>query len=474
VLLYELLVGRPPFEPGQLARAGIDEVRRRVREEDPLKPSTRLQSIQSSELTHTAQRRGTSPPELLQTIQGDLDWIVMKAMEKERTRRYDTAIALAEDVAHFLNHEPVLARPPSTLYRIQKFARRNRVTFAAAVVMTFAAGAVFVVLTLGLVVSTWLFFRERDARQQAAAAKQEAALTQAEVLAFGNPELVERVTRARESQGQLKEATDLLNMGKLAQAEPLLDAMLQTPAGGGSFESAVRQMRADLRAREGRFEEAVEDLTRLIEIEPEDHWNWFILSPLWVEIGDEAAYQSGRLTMLKLFSHTEDALAAERVAKAALLRPLGESEPELIDALLETIATRGTREHYGDEFAQYLDGFKLCEALAEYRRGNYGRAIRSAEPVLGSSYTLFIPVSYAVLAMSHHHQQRPLEARAALDAGRKIAREQLPQLGGSDLGHLWNDVLIADILLKEAADLVESRPSGPPGAAPRSSDPPGS
>jgi hypothetical protein len=456
VLMYELLIGRPPFDPEKLLQAGLDEARRRIREEDPPKPSTRLRSVLGTEASTAGKRRGMSPLELLQSVEGDLDWIAMKALEKERTRRYDTASDLAKDIERVLANEPVLARPPSTLYRIQKFARRNRVVFVAGVVMVIAAGAVFAALTVGMALSTWLFFKEREARQAAADARQEAALTQAEVLAFGNPELMERIAGARESQGQMEQATSLLNRGNLAEAEVLLDAMLDGSMSGGSFEAQALEMRADLRARTGRFEEAAADLTRLIEIDPADHWNWFVLSPLLVHLGKDTGYDSMRTAMLDRFRDSEDALTAERVAKAALLRPLGEADSEMIQNLLKTISAQGTQNQYANEFRQYLDGFKLCEAMAAYRLGNYDEAVKLSHSVLNSSYPFFIPAGYAVQAMGHHRSQRPFEARKALDAGRKVALERLPQLDNPDLGHIWNDVLIVDILLNEATELLSS------------------
>ncbi len=225
VLLYELLIGRPPFKSEDLAQAGLDEARRRIREEDPVKPSTRLHSTQREEMARMAARRAMSPGELVRSVEGDLDWIVMKALEKERTRRYESASSLAKDIERFLSNEPVVARPPSSWYRLEKFARRNKVAFVAGVVMVIAAGAVFTTLSLGLAVSTIMFFREREARQAATKAQQEAALTQAEVIAFGNPELIERVTQAREFQGKLRDAAELVNAGRLAEAESLTTRM---------------------------------------------------------------------------------------------------------------------------------------------------------------------------------------------------------------------------------------------------------
>ena len=131
VLLYELLTGRTPFDQHELLAAGLDEMRRTIREKEPLRPSTRLNTMAAEALTATARHRHTDAPKLISVVRGDLDWIVMNCLEKDRARRYETANGLAADVTRHLRNEPVLARPPSKLYEFQKTVRRHRVGFAA-------------------------------------------------------------------------------------------------------------------------------------------------------------------------------------------------------------------------------------------------------------------------------------------------------------------------------------------------------
>jgi len=168
VLLYELLTGKTPFDAKRFVEAGLDEIRRIIREEDPPRPSTRISTLDAGEQTAIAKRCHAELPKLLGLVHGDLDWIVMKTLEKDRTRRYETANGLASDIERHLNNEPVVARPPSNLYRLQKMARRNKLAFAA-------AGAVTAALVIGLGVSTWMFFNEKEARQRAVAAEQQQA-----------------------------------------------------------------------------------------------------------------------------------------------------------------------------------------------------------------------------------------------------------------------------------------------------------
>src|SRR5262249_25242480 len=135
VLLYELLTGTTPFNKDRLKTAGYDEIRRIIREEEPPRPSTRISTLGQAATTISTQRK-SDPKRLSQLCRGELDWIVMKCLEKDRNRRYETANGLARDVERYLHDEPVQACPPSAWYRFRKFARRNRVALAMASVAT--------------------------------------------------------------------------------------------------------------------------------------------------------------------------------------------------------------------------------------------------------------------------------------------------------------------------------------------------
>ncbi len=160
VLLYELLTGRPPFDPKSLLQAGLNEIRRIIREVEPPRPSTCLSTLTDADRATVAKFRGTAPARHPLLLRGDLDWIVMRCLEKDRTRRYETANELAADILRHLHNEPVVARPPSNLYRINKFVRRNRFAFAA-------AAAVAIALIAGTVASTWEAVLAKRAEQAA-------------------------------------------------------------------------------------------------------------------------------------------------------------------------------------------------------------------------------------------------------------------------------------------------------------------
>jgi WD40 repeat protein len=142
VLLYEMLTGKTPFDANELLASGLDEMRRTIREKEPVRPSTRLSTMLEGELTTTAKHRQSEALKLIHLLRGDVDWIVMKCLEKDRSRRYETANGIANDIQRHLNNEAVLACPPSAAYRFQKAFRRNKLVFAAgtAVVLALVVG----------------------------------------------------------------------------------------------------------------------------------------------------------------------------------------------------------------------------------------------------------------------------------------------------------------------------------------------
>jgi serine/threonine protein kinase len=165
VLLYELLAGSPPFARKALQKAGLLEILRVVREEEPPRPSLKLSSAEA--LPSLSANRGTEPRKLTSLLRNELDWIVMKALEKDRTRRYETANGLAADVNRYLAGEPVLAHPPSAAYRLRKFVRRHRTRVLAASLVLLALVAGMIGTTLGLVQANQAAEAERLARKDA-------------------------------------------------------------------------------------------------------------------------------------------------------------------------------------------------------------------------------------------------------------------------------------------------------------------
>jgi serine/threonine protein kinase/tetratricopeptide (TPR) repeat protein len=214
VLLYELLTGTTPFDKERFNEVGYDELRRIIREEEPPKPSARISTMGQASTTISSQRK-SDPKRLSQLVRGELDWIVMKALEKDRNRRYETAGAFAADVQHYLDDEPVQACPPSAGYRFRKFARRKKMALAM-------AACVFLALA-GIAGSVGWAARDRAASKEAGSRQAQEALTAARAF-FGE----NRLELARQN---------------LAEARALLGAHHVAP---GSLAGEIETLEAEL------------------------------------------------------------------------------------------------------------------------------------------------------------------------------------------------------------------------------------
>ncbi|MFO0809260.1 MAG: serine/threonine-protein kinase [Gemmataceae bacterium] len=228
VLLYELLTGTTPFAGESLRQAGYDEMRRIIREDEPPVPSTRLATIQKDALSTVSERRGVDARKLSHEVRGDLDWVVMKALEKDRNRRYESASAFAQDIERYLADEPVVARPPSAAYRVRKFARRNRTALVA-------ASAVVASLVAATGVSTWQAVKAGAAERRA---NSEAAIAQS-VSDFLRYDLLRQVEKGHEDWWTeypnltVREALDraTARIGDRFQDQPLVEAAIRETIG---------------------------------------------------------------------------------------------------------------------------------------------------------------------------------------------------------------------------------------------------
>ncbi|GAA5120015.1 serine/threonine protein kinase [Luteolibacter yonseiensis] len=365
VLLYELLSGRPPFDEAALEKAGMSEMRRALLEDDPPVPSQRP----AGEVV--AENRRTDPSRLQSTLRGDLDAIVMKAMEKLRNRRYQTVNSLAMDVRRYLAHEPVLARRAGRLYHIGKFVRRNRVA-------CLSGAAVAVSLVGGMGASTWLYVRERAAfsEQKRLAWEAEIArnkefhlLEQAEARASISQ--VAGLLNRRQTGVSLSADNDfggvaiLLNEGKAEEADALLrenplDSIEPSP-------DATRVFRTlgHWNAMRGRWHQALRCFQWLDQANRFDNIEGIIegtdpmcLATLLAEFGKEEDYKKFRREALDRYLPVRSALAAEHLLKITLLRPLEAVELERLRQAAEMCAS-GRRSEYSGR-----DSFPQWDALA--------------------------------------------------------------------------------------------------------------
>jgi len=220
VLLYELLVGVTPFDAKALTQAGFDECRKTICEKEPMRPSTRLSAMGNDDRVSKAQERRTESTVLIHYLQGDLDWIAMKCLEKDRTRRYATASDLVADIQRYLDNEPVLARPPSAIYRFCKFARRNRVPLTAGIVAVLG-------LLVGATVSTWQAVRATDAERKAQNGQRiEKLLRQQAERERERAQEEKAVARLNEYVADMNVASHSLSSGNLGRATQLLNKHL--------------------------------------------------------------------------------------------------------------------------------------------------------------------------------------------------------------------------------------------------------
>lgn len=449
-LLYELLTGFPPFDPKELQKLDVSEIRRVLREKDPREPSARVAAMETEDLRETAANRSCDPPKLPSLLRGDLDRIVMMAMEKDRQHRYGSADALAADLWRYLNDEPVMARPSSRRYRFRRLVRRNKVVFAA-------GSMVLATLIAGLGTSTWLFLREKQARQEQTRLRSEAEAARAvETNLRGQAE-------AREACAQ---AAVKLSYGQIEDADKLL-AAIPTHNTPSSLEAADAFRKVgEWHRKAGRIQQAAERFTALAAaISAADSADLFKIStdvlPAAVttcEVADWPRYEHVRRVAIERFGATQNPVVAEQILKACTLHPADSVTMEKISPLaaflLHSIGPEG-KNGIDPEMCAWC-----CYSLAlwHHRLGDTTQTIRWCE--LSQQRSMGIePRAVCVnllLAMARHRTGETEEARKLLaDASNSISTVREPTSGKwSDNLNLWVDWMNAHILLKEAEAMI--------------------
>jgi serine/threonine protein kinase len=447
VLVYELLIGQTPFNQSELMQSGLDEMRRTLREREPHRPSTKLNAMPPEELTQTAIHRQIDPPKLKLLLRGDLDWIVMKALEKDRNRRYQTANGLGMDIERYLNHEPVVARPPSRLYRLQKLVRRNQITFIA-------VAAVAVALVIGLGASTWLFFNERELRKEAERGRANAAL----------------LLRQSEVREKIAKAVLLVEQNRLVEAD-LLVGDSATPGAAQVGEAVFRPL-GDWAALQGRWRRAVDYLSTLVlvdkyetsEISTLDHTKCAVAL---MEMHDYKAYDEFCRESVRQFSGTADPVIAERTVKNSLLRAPDAALLASLAPMSEVALKSMSMTNAPGSQTWNLPWRCMSLALYDYRTGDYPGSMDWCNRCLAyqeGRRMACVSTVRVILALCEHKLGNAREARSELAQGRELIERHAGAgvVAGDSSQGFWFDWILSEILEREAVAEIDGPAAGRP------------
>lgn len=428
VLLYELLTGTTPVEKSRLQQASFDDMRRMIREFEPERPSARVTTLGAACPT-LAVAGQLEPRRMSQWLRGDLDWIVMKALEKDRARRYATADELAADVLRFLHDEPVVARPPSAIYLFRKFARRHRTALStiSLVVLTLIIGSG---VSIGLAVRAMRaealaqqrLIAKNDALRDARGARAE--VQQSLVRVQEAQQLAEsRADQLRQSVEDLQAANQLLDRGHVfveRQRWDDADAAYSRALELRPESARLWEARAFLYLQLGLFELAASDLDRSYSLqEPILAWNWRAHAILLRHVGDEQSYRDVAAHMQRQFAAAEDPLPAVETTLVMLLGPSPQLDATLAVELMESIVERDAKNGW----------FRYALGVAYYRSGNYEGAIQQLTNALTIDPTWKArQISYPLLAMAYDRLGRADDARANLDLATRAIDEWTREL----------------------------------------------
>lgn len=357
-LLYELLVGRPPFDGEELAKLGMSEMRRTLMQKEPPRLSVVL-SADSEENKRAASLRRCDRGRLVGVLKGDLDWIVMKAMEKDRNCRYQTVNSLAMDVKRFLENQPVSARRPRRIYLLRKFIGRNRVACISGVTIAMS-------LVAGLGVATILYLRERTAL-----AEQERLASVAEV-ARSEEARLRNQAQAREN---VSRAAVLLSEGLIAEADALLrESPLETITPSREAADVFRSL-GGWNAIYGRWSQATTCFALLIQAnqlgDPGkilEGVDLLMAGPAFLENGDEESYESFRLSLLDRYPTVGNMIQAEHLLKVCLLTPADDKILKQLEGVAKICAGGVSATGKQRTFREWE---ALALAIYHYRKGDF-------------------------------------------------------------------------------------------------------
>ncbi|HXJ56018.1 MAG TPA: protein kinase [Verrucomicrobiae bacterium] len=494
VLLYELLTGTTPFDTRELLKAGFDEVRRVIRDEEPVRPSTRLTTMTAADLLSVSKHHGAEPPKLIREMRGELDWIVMKALEKDRGRRYQTADSLADDIHRHLENETVSARPPSRVYQFQKLVSRHKLGFAA-------FGIVMVTLLAGLSSTTWSLAKEKKARHEANLARGEAnkEATQSkevtrflkEMLEGADPlnalggdttilreildravkRLDEELTEQPAVQADLRMTIGRIygSIGRNDKAEQVIRKALafyrESPAGAESEISDALDLLALIHQRQARWEEAEQEGREALAIETrlpgnprmrlvlrETHLAWAIVNCAGREAEAEKLFREALATGVRLVGEQSEYLLDTKAGLGAALK-MQDKLDEAEKLFRECISFRQNKQivnppDVGTEMsglASVLERKGKFDEAAQLNR----QCLAIRRKILGVDHALFEKTLMDLISVLH----KGGKAAEAADACGELLGMRRKRLGDEDRRVQETLAVYAELLVEGHNDL---------------------
>lgn len=407
VLLYEMLTGSTPLVQDRVAKVGFDELRRIIREEEPPRPSLRLSTLSNEIVTTVSANRSLEPARLLSTVQGDLDWIVMKALDKDRNRRYATASALADDVTRYLNQEPVDARPPSTMYRFSRFARKHKLAIVTTSIVSLS-------VLFGLAISIW----------QASVA----------TIALRKAQISESIANDAKNElelftERLKQANNLLTSGYAH-----VDARNWAEA-HAAFTMATQLQpryypvwigRGSLYAKLGLWDQAAADYQRALELgSPIDRAEFLGVSQLFFYTQNQTAYQSlhAQLSVTSIGDLSSGAIARglliDQTVSTSVAQQIADiAEQRIAECTANTDENEPLRRR--ERSGMPLGARLYIAGWAHYRVGNYKQAVLRLQEANEDRRTWSgHGTAYPLLAMTYYKMGKTDEAKATLEKSRE-------------------------------------------------------
>ncbi|MEW4562762.1 protein kinase [Bremerella sp. JC770] len=402
ILLYELLTGSTPLSEDRASKVGFDDLRRIIREEEVERPSQRLSTLSDKAANTVSLNRRLDPAQLKSSVSGDLDWIVMKAIDKDRTRRYSTAAALAEDITCFLKSEPVKARPPSAYYRFSKFVRRH-----AGVVVT--ASLVAVAVLIGFATSVWQARVATTALHDARIAESDATSAKEELQLF-----TERLKKAN-----LFLTSGYAHVDAGNWAEGLASYSQATAIQPRYYPVWIH--RGTLFAKLGLWEQAAADYERTLELgSPFEDIEYLGVPQLFLHTSREEAYhqlceQLTRFGEIEGGAVSRALLADDHLSREVAKRIAVANEQYLVDDLRPNgMSSRKTSSHMPRAVRAYITG------LAYFRAGEWEQAVtwlKQDKTVEGKPWAAS-GSAYPLIAMGYYEMGKTEDAQVMLDASK--------------------------------------------------------